>query len=106
MQDKKLGDLQLFHKRALKKGCKGVAKRINLVSPDLYRVEGGKDLTQLRECFGFYGDGNDLYLWSEELEYAKAKGILSKIEDSNIHGFKREREDDSSRIEIKAFYAD
>ena len=47
-----------------------------------------------------------MYLWSEELEYAKAKGILSKIEDSKIHGFKREREDDSSRIEIKAFYAD
>jgi len=40
------------------------------VSPDLFKVKGGKELTQLREGFGFYGDGNDLYLWSEELEYA------------------------------------
>ena len=80
---------------------------------DLYRVTGGKAVTQLRENFGFFAGGDDLFMWREELVYAASKGLIKPSIAEPEVGQKRRRIDKqdfdldcSDSVEVTAFYAE
>ena len=79
MQAEKMAELEQFHARAAKKqGENQNGLRAVRTDGELYEVPNGKSDLLLRESSGFSRKGDlTLYLWEEEVLYARSKGLLA-----------------------------
>ena len=79
LQQEKVSELQQFHARAAKKQSDNQnGLRAVRYDGELYEVPNGKSDSVLRESTGFSRNrGLTLYMWEEEVLYAKNKGLLA-----------------------------
>ena len=80
MQSLKLLEYSQAHSKLILKRNKNVTKGLfaekSADERDLYLVKGGKEYVQLRESYGFLGDGTDLWMYQEEVDHARSRSLL------------------------------